>query len=322
MRRPGVITLIILCAFVFMLCSSVPVCAAVDDAMKNALSRSAFGEGWALDGSVKFYTPDTLFEHINGEAELYFPYGFEALATAIYTNKADPQLSLLADVYRMSSLLNAFGIYSNYRKARSEEAPIGAEGFVSSTQLMFYQYKYFVRLQSSGPEGAKAVLLACGRAVSQNLPPDAGRPRELALIKIPGVVPKSERYIARSLLGYPFFRKGVTADLILEGERAQVFAVLEDSGDAARKTFEHYASYLRSSGKNLDISESPERISLTALDPMYGGVFAEQTDHYVIGIIRLKEPSTAKELIEQMRERLSIKPPPGGLMMMKKEMSQ
>jgi hypothetical protein len=311
MRRPAVITLIILCAFIFTLCSSVPICVAVDDAMKSALPRNACGEGWTLDGSVKYYTPDTLFEHINGEAELYFPYGFGALATAIYTNKTDPQLSLLADVYRMSSLLNAFGIYSNYRKARSEDAPIGAEGFVSSTQLMFYQDKYFVRLQSSGPEGAKVALLACGRAVSENLPPDAGRPRELALIKIPGIVPKSERYIARSLLGYAFFRRGVTADAILGGERAQVFVALEDAKDAARKTFENYASYLRSSGKKMDISESPEWISLTAFDPMYGGVFVEQTGPYVIGIIRLKEPSAAKELIGQMRERLSIKPPGG-----------
>jgi hypothetical protein len=308
MRRSCAITLIITCAFVFALCSSVPIYA--DDAIKNILPRSACGEGWVLDSIAKLYTSDTLFEHINGEAELYFPYGFEALATAIYTNKADPQLSLLADVYRMSSLLNAFGIYSNYRKARSEDAPIGAEGFASSTQLMFYQDKYFVRLQSSGPELLKAILLACGRAVSQNLPPDASRPRELELIKIPGVVPKSERYIARSLLGYAFFRRGVTADAILEGERAQVFAVPEDSRDAARKAFEHYASYLKSSGKNMNIDKGHGRISLTALDPMYGGVFVEQTGHYVIGIIRLKEPSAAKKLIGQMRERLSIQPPP------------
>jgi len=303
MRRFDVISFIIIGA-IFTWFSSAPVCAASDDVIKNILPGDACCEGWALDGGIKLFTTDTLFEHINGEAELYFPYGFEALATAVYTSRTNPELSVLADIYRMSSPLNAFGIYSNYRKVRSEGAPIGAEGFVSSTQLMFYQDKYFVRLQSSGPELDKDVLLACGRTVSRNLSPDAGRPGELALLSVPGIVPRSERYIARSLLGYAFFRRGVTADAILQGERAQVFVVIEDSRDAALKAFENYQSYLKSSGKVTVASGTPDRIFLSAFDPMYGGVFAEQSGRYVIGVIRMKEPSAAKEIVEKIRGHL------------------
>jgi len=303
MCRFDVISFIIIGA-IFTWFSSAPVCAASDDVIKNILPGNACYEGWALDGGIKLFTTDTLFEHINGEAELYFPYGFEALVTAVYTSRTNPELSVLADIYRMSSPLNAFGIYSNYRKVRSEGAPIGAEGFVSSTQLMFYQDKYFVRLQSSGPELDKDVLLACGLAVSNNLPLDTNRPRELAFVGITGVVPKSERYIARSLLGYAFFRRGVTAEAILEGERVQVFVVSEDSRDAALMAFESYRSYLKSSGTNMDVSETPERISLRAFDPMYGGVLVEQSGRYVIGVVRMKDPSAAQAIVEQIRGRL------------------
>jgi hypothetical protein len=302
MRRSVLIVLITACAF-FALFSLSPVRAA-DETVKGILPTAECGKGWALDGSVTLFSPDTLFEHINGEAELYFPYGFEALAAAVYTNKANPEQSVLADVYRMSSPLNAFGIYSNYRKARSEAAPVGAEGFVSSTQLMFYQDRYFIRLQSSGPELDKSVFLACGRAVAKNLPADAGPPGELKILRVPGVVLRSARYIARSLLGYAFFRRGVTADAVLQGERVQVFAVPEDSADGAQKAFASYASYLRSSGKNVDIKEIPGGSSLTAVDPLYGGVAAEQSGRHIIGVIRLKDPSAAKDLIRSMRERL------------------
>jgi hypothetical protein len=306
MNRSDVSTSIIICAFVFtLLCTSVPVYAAADDAIRNALPPSECPKGWVMEDQVKYYTPDTLFEHINGEAELFFPYGFEALATAIYTNRANPQLAILADVYRMTSPLNAFGIYSNYRRPRSESAAIGAEGFASPSQLMFYQDNYFVRLQASGTsELDKDVILACGRAVSQNLPAGAGHPKELELIGIPGVVPGSERYIAQSLLGYAFFRRGVIADAALEGERVQVFVVPEDSRDAARKAFDQYRSYLISSGKNMDVAEAPERISLTAVDPLYGGAFVEQSGRYIIGVVRMKEPAAATRLIEQLHERL------------------
>jgi hypothetical protein len=41
-----------------------------------------------------------------------------------------------------------------------------------------------------------------------------------------------------------------------------------------------------------------------AVDPLYGGVFVEQSGSYIIGAIRMKEPSAAIKLIEQLRERL------------------
>jgi len=51
---------------------------------KEMLPMPGFAEGWRSDGGVRLYTKNTLFEHINGEAELYFPYGFVVVATTRY----------------------------------------------------------------------------------------------------------------------------------------------------------------------------------------------------------------------------------------------
>jgi hypothetical protein len=183
---------------------------------------------------------------------------------------------------------------------------IGTEGFISSSQLMFYQDRYFVRIQVTGTTNLKQdIFLACGRAVSQNLPSNTGPPKELEVFKIPGIVLKSERYIAKSLLGYAFFHRGIIADAILEDEQMQIFLVLEDSPDAARKAVDRYRSYLKTEGqvvKEFDTSE--QRITFAAIDPLYGGVFAEQSGRYIIGAVRLKNPSAAKQLIEKLRGRL------------------
>ena len=56
---------------------------------------------------------------------------------------------------------------------------------------------------------------------------------ELEAFAIPAVMPGSERYIARSLLGYDFFRRGLLADAITGGTRMRLFLVPEDSADAA-----------------------------------------------------------------------------------------
>jgi hypothetical protein len=310
LQRSAVIVSAILCVFMLARSAPVPVFAA-EDSLKNILPAPGFAPDWVMKERVALYNSDTLFDHINGEAELYFPYGFDMLATVTYLNKKNPDVWVVADVYRMGSLLDAFGIYSNYRSADVPEVKIGAEGFVSSSQLMFYQDRYFVRIQVTGASSLEQDLfLACGRTVSRNLPPNAGRPGELeVLVGIPGVVTKSERYFGQSLLGYAFFRRGMIADAMLGGERVQVFVVFENSPDAARKAFENYRSYLKAEGQEVNVTGTgtTDRISLTAVDPLYRGVFVEQSGPNLVGAIRMKEASAAKPIVEQLRKRLLIR---------------
>ena len=305
MNHSGLVSSLIMCIFLLTIHASDPVFAA-DGSMENLLPAYGCAQGWALMDKVALFDKDTLFDHINGEAELYFPYGFDMLATVTYLNKKNPEVWVVVDVYRMGSLLDAFGIYSNYRKADAVGTVIGAEGFVSPSQMMFYQDRYFVMIQVTGTTSLEQdLLVACGRTVSRNLPPNAGRPRELEVLAgIPGVVTKSERYIGQSLLGYAFFRRGIIADAMLGGERVQVFVVFEHSPDAARKAFDDYRSYLKAEGQEMNVTGTTDRISLTAVDPLYRGVSVEQSGPYLIGAIRMKEASAAKPIVEQLRERL------------------
>jgi hypothetical protein len=133
---------------------------------------------------------------------------------------------------------------------------------------------------------------------------------------IPGVVPRSERYIAQSLLGYDFFRRGLIADAILNGEQMQVFLVPEESRDAAAKVFDQYLSYLQTSGKDIRVTGVPERNSLDAFDPLYGNVYVEQEGCFIIGAIRAKSISAAKRLVGQLRRNVggsSPRPPEDSL---------
>ena len=286
---------------------SVSTAAAENSAMISLLPAGGCAAGWVMDDKPALFTEETLFDHINGEAELYFPYGFDALATARYVKKDAPGSELMADVYRMGSLLDAFGIWSNYRKADAPGCAVGADCVLSSSQMLFYQDRYFVRLQATGtPTPGQDVFLACGRALSRNLPPGKGRPGELELFQVPGVVPKTERYLPQSVLGYPFFRRGLTAEANLTGQRAQVFVVIEDSAAAARKAFDQYLASLKEEGREAKLSGKEGKISLEGVDPLYGKVIVEQSGRYLIGAIRLKDTATAKPVIEALRKRAEV----------------
>jgi hypothetical protein len=265
-------------------------------------------EGWTMDGKVTFFDKDTLFDRIDGESELFFPYGFEMLAYARYQNRQDPKIAIDADVYKMGSLLDAFGMFANYRRRDDADAPVGGGGTVSSSQMFFYQDRYFVRLQITGTTSAKQnVFLTCAKAISKNLPQNADRPSELEAFMIPAVVKKSERYVAQSLLGYDFFRQGLIAEAFVNGEQLQVFVVPEQTRETARKTFDEYCSYLKQSKSDTLITREQGRPSLEALDPLYGKVYVEQAGRFVIGAIRVKDGAAAKQLVEQVRKRIGEK---------------
>ena len=289
--------------------ASVSPAGAENRALLSVLPAGGFAEGWVMDETPVLFDPDTLFDHINGEAELYFPYGFDTLATARYVRKDAPGSEIVVDVYRMGSLLDAFGIWSNYRKADAPKCDLGGECTTSSSQVLFYQDRYFVRIQATGtPPPAREAFLACGRALSRNLPSGKGRPGELEFVHVRGVTAGTERYIPQSLLGYPFFRRGLTAEANSGGERTQVFVVLNDSAATARKTFDQYLASLKESGRDARLTGTGERVSLDGSDPLYGKVIVEQSGRYLIGAIRLKDPAAVKSVLEEMKAKTRAKP--------------
>jgi hypothetical protein len=288
--------------------------ATADMNIRGMLPANACGGDWMMDGDVRVFDRENLFEHIDGEAELYLPYGFRMLAAAVYVNRKNHDDAVTVDVYEMGSPLDAFGIYSNYRREDHVPAGIGpgllTEGFISPTQLMFYKDVYFVRIQASGGADLfRDALLNCGRTVARKIPPSSEpgrRPPILEALHVPGIIPGSERYIAQSLLGYEFFRRGLTA---AAREGMQVFLMIGDTGAAAREAFDRYRSYLKASGgKNIRTGKKAGRLSLTAGDPLYGDVIVTESGRYLVGAVRIKNPSEARQITAAVLKKLRESP--------------
>jgi hypothetical protein len=285
-----------------------PLAWAEEPPFEKALPIPGFTSEWSVTEQVKTYTKDNLFDYINGEAELYFPYGFEGLASAFYTKKgADPQIGLVADIYKMGSLLDAFGVYSQYRKPDAEFVALGGEGYLNPSQLIFYQDRYFVQLAASGTSQLEpAVFQACAQAISKALPGRGRQPGELDLIKIPALIPRTERYYPEGLLGYTFFRQGLIA-LAAQGEKKyRVFVIIERSATAAEKIVDQYARYVKESGITPKSTTDPEGLILFTADPLHKGLMLRQKGRFVVGVADLEGPDQGPFFIKQLLGRLPL----------------
>ena len=80
--------------------------------------------GWKPSSEVQTFSPKTLYEYINGAADLYLASDFEELKVAEYGN--EKKASVIVEAYRHRTPRDAFGIYSQERLPDGNFIKIGA----------------------------------------------------------------------------------------------------------------------------------------------------------------------------------------------------
>ena len=256
------------------------------------------GAGWEIEGKPLFYDRDTLSDRIDGEAELYFPYGFDRMTAARYASQKSPGAGMDIEIYRMGSLLDAFGIYANYRRNDSRARTVGAESNLSSSQLFFYQGRHFVHIQVTGSDDAVPdALTECGRAVASRIPGNKNRPPELSVFDRPEVVKASERYLPQSLLGYDFLNKGIMADAVVEGANLRIFLLLGETAESASAAFDRYRSQL---GQGKIESGGASTAFLEGVDPLYGPVIVLRKGGCLAGAMKFSGKKGIRALLESV----------------------
>lgn len=255
------------------------------------------GNGWKMSGKSAAYTPETIFEYIDGEAEIYFPYGFKRASSQTYS---DGKNVVVADVYEMGSLLDAFGIFSNYRSATARSYQAGADGFADDYQIMFYKGPCFVRITAVGVPGECAdALKACAEQIDQRLKFENKPPSELDALAAEGVNAQSIRYIARSVIGYPFFNRGFVAERSVNNASIRVVVIPEGSEENAEAVLRNYVEFLKKAGASYEYDSS----KLSATDPMYKSVYFERFGNVVVGAINLPDKETGVLAVQPLGQR-------------------
>ncbi|MDF1554511.1 MAG: hypothetical protein P1P84_15680 [Deferrisomatales bacterium] len=108
-----------------------------------------------LVGAVERYTPESLWERINGEAELYRLYGLTEAAIAYFEDPADGTRGIEVSLFRVADPLGAYGLFATIRGAGDDELPLGNGGVVDGYRGLFWHGAVFVLLHAFGTEATR-----------------------------------------------------------------------------------------------------------------------------------------------------------------------
>lgn len=215
-------------------------------------------EGWTQQGEALIYDADTLWEYINGAAELFVSYGVRSCQTA---DLASEDLVVTLDLYDMGTPLNAYGVFE--REASGD--PVEVAGAVAALVSPPYQ-----ALLLKGSTYAKVnvfegdLTMDAGRglleALAAALPGEGSLPPEFGLLPSGGKIQGTDAYQAEAYLGLTELTDCVFAEYGAEGEEAwQGFVVLPEASSSVWETLAGQWSSADLNGAEVLFREVPYR---------------------------------------------------------------
>jgi hypothetical protein len=251
--------------------------------------------GWKQSGEIQTFVPRTLFEYINGAADLYLSYDFQELKVAEYQN--DKKASVTVEVYRHKTPTQAFGIYSQERLANANFIDVGAQGYIEDNVLNFLTGSYYVKISSykTGAED-REILLTFAKKVLEHLGEKGSLPSVLSSFPEEGKKKNSEKFINQNFLGYSFLRSAFTADYEFSGMKFKLFVIESEEGNDCRDMVQKYLQQTGSPRK--DVVEGRYTIS----DPYHGEIDLQWQKAYLWGILNLNNPDLRSKYLKLFEE--------------------
>lgn len=271
---------------------------------------------WTLIEGPRIYTKKTLFEHIDGQAELFFKYGFQKSVFAIYQSLKNRENQIELDIYDMGNVLQAFGIFSRFR---NEDRPvgIGMDSYLDDQSAYFYKSKYLIMLYAT--ESNPSILKKLAMTISLKILDRSSQPKEIHYFPKNGLKPGSIQYFTEGLLGYQFLKRGFQGTytekvkakaevevedkdrVITESQEFHLFLAVFKNFQEAMRALKVYRDDLSKKGKVY--IGSPTQFGVNALkgeDPYHGKLIVLQKGFYLVGVIGFEKEEYAESLLKEL----------------------
>ena len=255
-------------------------------------------KGWKVSDGPTTYTPETLFEYIDGGAESFLHFDFEGLTSATYA-KVDAATEITVDIYHHKNAIRAFGMYTQERPAGTTPVPVGVEGYGGPDYLEFVIGSYYVKLIQQGTK-QPSLLRPFAEKLAASLPGTREAPAVLKVFPERGKRVRAEKLAARDFLGQPFLHDAVAVPYQIASASFRLFVVEgKDSADV-RTMVQRY----RALAKTADANSVGPQGSATVKDPLNGEVVLQWKGRWLWGAV--DQPCAERQaLVDELGRNLS-----------------
>lgn len=242
-------------------------------------------ESWRYSEDPQDYFPETLYEYINGAAEIYLGYDFKELIVGQYKN-VDFDIFFSVEIYDMRNEKNSFGIYSAERFPDNRFVSIGNQGYLEEGTLNFFVGRYYIKLLcfDCGDESESYLKFFAGE-ILKGIKDKGQIPPLLHHFPKEGLIPNSEKFILHNFMGHAFLHDGYSANYKQGVLEFECFLIDGKSNEEAQNMIEKYLAY-----QDEETIEK-ESFGYHLKDHYYHHIFLARVENHLCGVMKIKDGS-------------------------------
>lgn len=270
----------------------------VDIPVKNLIPASGAIEGWTLVEGPVMYSPDTLFELVDGAAPFYLQLGFRELAHARYQRADDKSFVVTLDVYDQGTVEGGFGVYSSSRHPTESFQKWGTQGYRSGSLTILWKERFYVSLMGDDehPQTIRGLESFAGW-IGARIPGQDVYPDLLQQLPSKDRLSNTEQYTAVNYLGYRFLENVMSAQYRVESSTAILFVADYTASEKAKTSYAQAAEEIGKKESAPDASSIPLSIdACVCVDKYLGHVVLLRIERYLYGVYDSENKLPARQL--------------------------
>jgi hypothetical protein len=147
---------------------------------------------WTAEAGDQTFNGETLFDYIDGGAEVYRAYNLRGCLSRRYTRPGEP--AIILDIFDMGSSADAYGVFTH--DIDGKKIDIGQDGRLRPGWLSYWKGRFFVSVYMEEESStAEQAIIKLGRQVADRIPGKGARPGMLSLLPSAGLQPERIRYL-------------------------------------------------------------------------------------------------------------------------------
>ena len=271
-----------------------------------AMVSDSTPKGWQIFDEVKQFTPENLYEQINGRASFFIAYDMIRMTYVSFVNSDKTSQFINLSIYNMGTPTNAFGVFSAERSQGESPLELGRAGYRSDANFFIWKGQYYIRIISSEATNEfQWIGMDLARKVTDFLLDSGEQVWGLTALPLTDRMPESVQYFKVDAMGLDFMRNTYTATYRKGNTLVTAFLSQQDSAESARAKVVRYAKYAKKYGKGIDRLKAGE-VELVSCD--MGGSYdvVYQKGRLIGGVSYVEDRGLAIRVAIEMWEKLRL----------------
>lgn len=261
--------------------------------------------------SPEVFGPDTLYEKINGQAELYLAAGFVRLKSQWFGEAEDAASMFEVYIYHMSDPLSAFSVFSVQRTEDVQTSDVAPFAYTTENSLYLLHGPYYVEMISAvSSEKLLSQMASLARNFIKDTPVDMTSIDGLRLFPKKNLDQDSITLIAQDAFGFDRLDRVYTATYNIDGGKVTAFIskrkTPREAKDIARGLHTYFITF---GGKDIKPDLQIKDAKMIEIMGTFDIVFA--LDTYLAGVHEVSGKTQAEKvanvIAQSLREMHGIK---------------